>query len=122
MTIEVLPVILLPTLDAERFQRCLFSLENGEAVLTINMRALPGCIIHFQKLRWHRFTPEADCTAAITAGCYFAVAEVRESPALRAHIAREKIPPREARLLHHYRIFLGRGGCHEAFAEAVVVA
>jgi hypothetical protein len=35
------------------------------------------------------------------------------------YIARENIPPEKTRALHHYRIYLGEGGCHEAFAQSV---
>ena len=32
---------------------------------------------------------------------------------------KENVPEREAAALHHFRIYLGKGGCHEAFAESV---
>jgi hypothetical protein len=48
-----------------------------------------------------------------------AVAEVINSPALIHYIARENVPPEQTRSLHHYRIYLGAGGCHEAFAKSV---
>ena len=48
-----------------------------------------------------------------------AVAEVVNSPALIHYIARENVPPEQTRALHHYRIYLGEGGCHEAFAQSV---
>ena len=48
-----------------------------------------------------------------------AVAEVVHSPALIHYIARENVPAAQTRSLHHYRIYLGEGGCHEAFAQSV---
>ena len=48
-----------------------------------------------------------------------AVAEVVNSPALVHYIARENVPAKQTRALHHYRIYLGEGGCHEAFAQSV---
>jgi hypothetical protein len=48
-----------------------------------------------------------------------AVAEVVNSPALVHYIARENVPEKQTRALHHYRIYLGEGGCHEAFAQSV---
>ena len=51
-----------------------------------------------------------------------AVAEVINSPALIHYIARENVPPEQTRALHHYRIYLGAGGCHEAFAKSGVCA
>jgi len=44
---------------------------------------------------------------------------VRESPALKAYVQRENVAERDAAGLHHYRIYLGKGGCHEAFAQSV---
>ena len=118
MAIEVVPVILLPTMDASRFERCTFALHERKATLAIYMRDLEPFLIYFSKLCWHRFTPDAQCTSTMTEGCHMAVAEVRASPALRHHIAREQIEAKEAGKLHHFRIFLGAGGCHEAFARS----
>lgn len=119
MAIEIVPKILLPTMDTERFERCSFSLQDAESLLTIHMRELPPFIIHFHRLRWHRVTPNAQCTPVLTHGCQMAVAEVVNSPALIHYIAREKVPPEKTRALHHYRIYIGEGGCHEAFAQSV---
>jgi hypothetical protein len=119
MAIDILPLILLPTMDTERFERCSFSLQDAESLLTISMMELPPFIIHFHKLRWHRVTPQAACTPVLTQGCQMAVAEVLNSPALRHYVTRENVPPEQTRALHHYRIFLGAGGCHEAFAQSV---
>ena len=55
----------------------------------------------------------------LTQGCQMAVAEVLDSPALRHYVTRENVPPEQTRALHHYRIYLGAGGCHEAFAKSV---
>jgi hypothetical protein len=119
MPIEIVPRILLPTMDTERFERCSFSLQDTESLLTVHMTGLPPFIIHFHKLRWHRVTPNAQCTAVLTQGCQMAVAEVVNSPALVHYIARENVPQRQTRALHHYRIYIGEGGCHEAFAQSV---
>ena len=119
MAIDIVPLILLPTMDPERFERCSFSLQDAVSLLTITMTELPPFIIHFDKLRWHRVTPNAQCTPVLTQGCQMAVAEVINSPALIHYIARENVPPRQTRALHHYRIYLGAGGCHEAFAKSV---
>ena len=119
MAISVVPVILLPTMDSERYERCSFALQDRESLLTIFMADLPPFLIHFHRLRWHRCTPHAECVPALIQGCDMAVAEVRESPALRAYIQRENVPPRDASRLHHFRIYLGKGGCHEAFARSV---
>jgi hypothetical protein len=56
---------------------------------------------------------------ALIQGCDMAVAEVHDSPALKAYIGRERVGPEDAAALHHYRIYLGKGGCHEAFARSV---
>ena len=119
MSIEIVPRILLPTMDTERFERCSFSLQDAESLLTVHMTDLPPFIIHFHKLRWHRVTPNAQCTAVLTQGCQMAVAEVVNSPALIHYLARENVPPQQKRALHHYRIYIGAGGCHEAFAQSV---
>ncbi len=119
MAISVVPVILLPTMDSERYERCSFALQDRESLLTIFMTELPPFLIHFHRLRWHRCTPHAECVPALIQGCDMAVAEVRESPALRAYIQRENVAPRDASRLHHFRIYLGKGGCHEAFAQTV---
>jgi hypothetical protein len=119
MAITVMPVILLPTMDSERFERCSFSLQDRESLLTIYMADLPPFLIHFHRLRWHRCTPFAECVPALIQGCDMAVAEVRESPALKAYVQRERLPERAAAALHHFRIYLGKGGCHEAFAQTV---
>jgi hypothetical protein len=119
MAISVEPVILLPTMDSERYERCSFALQDRESLLTIFMTELPPFLIHFHRLRWHRCTPHAECVPALVQGCDMAVAEVRESPALRAYIQREAVPARDASKLHHFRIYLGKGGCHEAFAQSV---
>jgi hypothetical protein len=119
MAISVVPVILLPTMDSERFERCAFSLQDRESLLTIYMSDLPPFLVHFAGLRWHRCTPHADCVPALIQGCDMAVAEVHESPALKAYVAREKVAAQDAAALHHYRIYLGKGGCHEAFARSV---
>jgi hypothetical protein len=119
MAISVVPVILLPTMDSERYERCSFSLQDRESLLTIYMTELPPFLIHFHRLRWHRCTPPAECVPALIQGCDMAVAEVRESPALKAYVQREKVAARDAAKLHHFRIYLGKGGCHEAFARTV---
>jgi hypothetical protein len=118
MAIDVKPVLLLPTLDSERFENCAFSMHDGEARLTITMQEIPAFVIHFRRLCWHRFTPAAACTPILTEGCHMAVAEVARSPALRHHVMKEKLAADLAAKLHHYRVYLGPGGCHEAFAEA----
>ena len=119
MAIDIVPLILLPTMDPERFERCSFSLQDSVSLLTITMLELPPFIIHFHKLRWHRVTPNAQCTPVLTQGCQMAVAEVLNSPALRHYVTRENVLPEQVRFLHHYRIYLGAGGCHEAFAKSV---
>jgi hypothetical protein len=119
MAISVVPVILLPTMDSERFERCSFSLQDQESLLTVYMTELPPFVVHFHRLRWHRCTPHAECVPALIQGCDMAVAEVRESPALRHYIQKNAVPAKDAQNLHHFRIYLGRGGCHEAFARTV---
>jgi hypothetical protein len=119
MAISVVPVILLPTMDSERFERCSFSLQDQESVLTVYMTELPPFVIHFHRLRWHRCTPQAECVPALIQGCDMAVAEVRESPALRHYVQKNAVPAKDAQKLHHFRIYLGKGGCHEAFAQTV---
>ena len=119
MAITVVPVILLPTMDSERFERCTFALESRESLLTVMMSDLPPFLIHFNRLRWHRCTPHAECVPGLIQGCDMAVAEVRESPALKVYVQRENVPARDAKALRHFRIYLGKGGCHEAFAQSV---
>jgi hypothetical protein len=119
MAISVVPVILLPTMDSERFERCSFSLQDRESLLTVYMTELPPFVIHFHGLRWHRCTPHAECVPALIQGCDMAVAEVRESPALRHYVQKNQVPAKETEGLHHFRIYLGKGGCHEAFARSV---
>ena len=119
MAITVVPVILLPTMDSERYERCTFSLQDRESLLTVMMTELPPFLIHFNRLRWHRCTPHAECVPGLIQGCDMAVAEVRESPALKAYVLRENVPARDAAALRHFRIYLGKGGCHEAFAQSV---
>ena len=118
MAIEVVPVILLPTMDASRFERCSFALEACKSTMTIYMRELEPFVIYFSDLCWHRFTPHDDCPSTITEGCHMAIAEIKASPALAHHVKRENIPEKQARRLHHYRIYFGQGGCHEAFAAS----
>jgi hypothetical protein len=119
MAITVVPVILLPTMDSERFERCSFSLQDRESLLTVHMSELPPFLIHFDRLRWHRCTPHAECVPGLIQGCDMAVAEVRDSPALKAYVKKEGVTDRDAAALHHFRIYLGKGGCHEAFAQSV---
>lgn len=118
MAINVVPRILLPTMDSERFESCSFSLNDVESLLTITMTELPPYIIHFHRLSWHRFTPHADCKPGLILGCDMAVAEVEDSPALKAYLQKASLTPEAARKLRHYRIYLGKGGCHEAFAQS----
>lgn len=119
MAITVEPVILLPTMDSERFERCAFSLQDRESLLTVHMTELPPFVIHFHGLRWHRCTPHAECGPGLIMGCDMAVAEVRESPALKAYLQKSSVAERERGRLRHFRIYLGKGGCHEAFAQSV---
>jgi hypothetical protein len=119
MAISVEPVILLPTMDSERFERCTFSLQDRESLLTVYMTELQPFVIHFHGLRWHRCTPQAECGPGLILGCDMAVAEVRESPALKHYLQKSSVPEREGTALHHFRIYLGKGGCHEAFARSV---
>src|SRR5262245_19190539 len=118
MAITVLPLFLLPTMDSERFEKCTFSLNDMESVLTITMTDLPPYIVHFHRLRWHRFTPHEDCKPAMIQGCEMAVGWVENSPALKAYVQKSALSAKDAALLHHYRIYLGKGGCHEAFAQS----
>jgi hypothetical protein len=119
MAISIVPVILLPTMDSERFERCSFSLQDRESLLTVYMTELPAFVIHFHGLRWHRCTPHADCGPALILGSDMAVAEVQDSPALRHYVQKNAVPVKDAALLRHFRIYLGKGGCHEAFARSV---
>lgn len=119
MAINVVAVILLPTMDTERYERCTFSLQDRVSLLTVHMTELPPFLIHFHGLRWHRCTPQAECGPGLIQGCDMAVAEVRDSPALRHYIQKENVAPQDAKRLHHFRIYLGKGGCHEAFAQSV---
>ena len=119
MAIDVVPKILLPTMDTERFERCSFSLQDQTSLLTVFMTDLPPFLIHFHRLRWHRCTPQPECVPGLIQGCDMAVAEVRASPALKHYVRRENVAERDAAALHHFRIYLGRGGCHEAFAQSV---
>jgi hypothetical protein len=119
MAIRVVPVILLPTMDSERFERCSFSLQDRESLLTVYMEELPPFVIHFHGLIWHRCTPQVECLPGLIAGCDMAVAEVRDSPVLKHHLQKSSVPAREAQALRHFRIYLGKGGCHEAFARSV---
>ena len=121
MAIEIVPVILLPTMDASRFERCTFALEERKATMTIYMKEIDPFVVFFARLCWHRVTPFEQCTAAITEGCHMAVAEVRGSPALKAHVTKYQLPEKHAQSLHHYRIFLGTGGVHEAFAASALL-
>jgi hypothetical protein len=68
MAISVVPVILLPTMDSERFERCAFSLQDRESLLTVHLAELPPFVIHFHGLRWHRCTPQAECCPVLIAG------------------------------------------------------
>jgi hypothetical protein len=119
MAIEIVPKLLLPTMDTERFERCSFSLQDAESLLTVYMEELAPFVIHFHGLRWHRCTPHAECVPGLIAGCDMAVAEVLGSPALKHYLAKSQLTGREASGLHHFRIYLGKGGCHEAFARSV---
>jgi hypothetical protein len=119
MAINVVPVILLPTMDSQRFERCTFALDQRESLLTVHMTDLPPFLIHFHRLRWHRCTPHAECVPGLIQGCDMAVAEVEESPALKAYVRKEGVSGQDAARLHHFRIYLGKGGCHEAFAQSV---
>jgi hypothetical protein len=119
MAISVVPVILLPTMDSERFERCTFSLQDRESLLTVYLEEIPPFVIHFHGLRWHRCTPQAECTPGLITGSDMAVAEVKESPALKHYLKQSRVPEKEAAGLHHFRIYLGKGGCHEAFARSV---
>lgn len=119
MAINAVPVILLPTMDTERFERCSFSLQDQESLLTVFMTGLPAFVIHFHRLRWHRCTPQAECLPGLIHGCEMAVTEVRDSPALRHYLQKEGVASREGASLRHFRIYLGKGGCHEAFARSV---
>jgi hypothetical protein len=118
MAISVVPVILLPTMDSDRFERCAFSLQDRVSLLTVHMTGLPPFVIHFHGLRWHRCTPHAECKPGLIMGCDMAVGEVRESPALKAYLSKSTLNEREAAGLRHFRIYLGQGGCHEAFARS----
>jgi hypothetical protein len=118
MAIEIIPVILLPTMDATRFERCTFALEERKAIMTIYMRELDPFVVFFGRLCWHRVTPFEQCSSTLTEGCHLAVAEIKGSPALKAHVTKYQLPEKDARSLHHYRIFLGAGGVHEAFAAS----
>jgi hypothetical protein len=118
MAISVVPVILLPTMDSERFERCTFSLQDRVSLLTIHLTDLPPYLVHFAGLRWHRCTPHAECKPVLIQGCDMAVAEVQESPALRHYVQKNGVPAKDAASLHHFRIYLGKGGCHEAFARS----
>jgi hypothetical protein len=119
MAISVVPVILLPTMDSERFERCSFALQDRVSLLTVYLSGLPPFLIHFHQLRWHRCTPHAECVPALIQGCDMAVAEVRDSPALRHYVQKHAVPAKDAAQLHHFRIYIGQGGCHEAFARSV---
>src|ERR1044071_4922207 len=95
MAISVEPVILLPTMDSERFQRCAFSLQDRESLLTVYLAELQPFVIHFHGLRWHRCTPHAEWGPGLIMGCDMAVAEVRESPALKAYLLKSSVAERE---------------------------
>ena len=119
MAIAVLPVILLPTMDTERYERCSFSLQDRESLLTVYMAELPPFLLHFHNLRWHRCTPYTKSKPEHNQDSEMAGAEVRDSPALKHYVQKENVPEKDAAALHHFRVYLGKGGCHEAFARSV---
>ena len=84
------------------------------------MAELPPFIIHFHRLRWHR----VHAARAVHAGAHAGLPDgggrgASTHPRCSHYVQRENVPPQQTRALHHYRIYLGEGGCHEAFAQSV---
>ena len=111
MAIEIVPVILLPTMDASRFERCTFALEERKATMTIYMKELEPFVIFFGRLCWHRVTPFEQCNSTITEGCHLAVAEIKGSPALKAHVNKYQLAEKDARHCTTTASFSARVAC-----------
>jgi hypothetical protein len=110
-------VLTLPEFDTGRYEGCDFLMSGGDALLTIRISRIEPIQIQFSRARWHQFTALYNCSAEQVKDCYFALAEVVESPALNAYISNDQASAKAYSELHHYRIFLDETGCHELFAQ-----
>ena len=117
MTATIRTVLTLPKFDTGRYEDCDFLMSGGDARLTIHVSGIAPINIQFYRARWHQFTALYNCSTEQIEGCYFALTEVVDSPALLAYMSNDKASRKAYTELHHYRIFLDETGCHELFAQ-----
>jgi len=115
-------IIELPQFDTGQYGGCEFSMTKGNALLVLHLSGLPDFRIHFQNVRWHRYTQLYSCDVSMVKDAYFRVIEVSPTEVLESFLGTDRsYPSRSAyRKLHHFRIFLDETGCHEVLAESAV--
>ena len=111
-------MIELPEFDTGQYEGCELLMKDGGATLTLKIAEQPDFSISLLKVRWHQFTALPNCTADQVKGAYFKLAELGDSPELKAFMASDRASSKPYKELHHYRIFLDETGCHEFFAES----
>lgn len=111
-------MIKLPKFDTGLYEGCELHMQDGGAMLQVNIAENSSFSIRFSKVRWHQFIALPNCTAEMVQSSYFELSEVENSKELATFMANDRASVKAYRELHHYRIFLEETGCHEFFAES----
>jgi hypothetical protein len=112
-------VIDLPEFDTGQYEGYELKMAEGGAVLTLHIAEEENFILNFHRVRWHQFTADPNCSVEMINNSYFKLTEVFPSRELDSFLGSDRSTRRAYKELHHYRIYLDGGGCHEFFAESV---
>ncbi len=106
-----------PKFDTGQYEDCDFLASRGDATLRLRFAELIPFEIFFQRVRWHQFIAQPNCTSEQIRDAYFQLVELVGSPAVADYVERDKSPRKAYSELHHYRIYLDETGCFEVFAQ-----
>ncbi len=113
-------VITLPDFDSGQYNGATL-INNGTAILKIDIIEVGVLVIEFRKCRFIRYTALPNCTSDMVKS-YFKVDEIVNSEQLNTFEEQDRSTKKAYSSLHHYQIFLDETGCYEIFAENAKLA
>jgi hypothetical protein len=110
-----------PSFDTGAFSSASFSMDGGDARLSVLIEGLDEIVLSFTRARWHQYTANYNCSDEQIRSAYFKLVELEASEVARHYVAADKASQKAYTGLRHFRVFLDGHGCHELFAQEVVV-
>lgn len=72
----------LPPFDTGRYERHEFLMSNGNATLTVHVAGLSPVKIEFDRISWHEFTAQYNCSPEQVSSAYFKLVDLVQSKRL----------------------------------------